>query len=51
MYLADADGTLTRRPLSGQTLSATSTVVGGPAVDGVDWSSAVLFSGAGPAVP
>ena len=29
----------------------TSTVVGGPGVDGVDWSGAVLFSGVGPAVP
>ncbi|HYN74662.1 MAG TPA: hypothetical protein VEV13_00530 [Candidatus Limnocylindria bacterium] len=50
-FLADADGSLTRRPLLGQTLGSTSTVVGGPGVDGIDWSQAVLFSGPGPTVP
>ncbi len=51
MYLADADGTLTRRPLLGQTLGTAATLVGGPGVDGIDWSQAILFSGPGPAVP
>jgi hypothetical protein len=51
MYVADASGTLTRRTLMGQSIASTGAVVSGPAVDGVDWSRAVLFSGPGPEVP
>ncbi len=51
VYLADADGTLSRRALLGQTFGTDVSVVGGPDLDGVDWSSAVPFSGVGPAVP
>ncbi len=51
MYVADADGSLTRHDLRGRSISADGSVVSGPAVDGIDWSSGVFFSGPGPAVP
>ncbi len=51
LYVADADGSLTRHDLNGRSVSAAGTVVSGPAVDGIDWSCGVFFSGPGPAVP
>ncbi len=49
MYLADADGTLTRRSLQGRALASTGSVVSGPGIDGTNWADAVLFAGVGPA--
>ncbi len=44
LYVATSDGQLRRQALTGLAgLSGTATVVGGPTVDGVNWSSPLLY--------
>ena len=46
-YVTRSNGNLNRTPFNDGALGGASTVVGGPAVDGVDWRAKVLFLGPG----